>query len=276
MDVGAPLVADSEATGAGEPGQGAFDHPAVAAEPVRALDAVARDARGDGALTALGSASSVVVRLVRTELAGSASRAPAAPTHARHGVEPSVEPSVERGRGRRAVAPARAARASTPSGVPRARAGRWRLRSPAGRALSGSGRSSRAASPVVAGAPFRRDRRAARSSPGSARAHPPRPAARAAPRCRSPGTPASRRSRSRHRPVVPARPNASRGRRSRPMPEPSRQRDALQALRGASVTSPRAPTLRPRGLGAPHWRHRRPRLVARKRLGHDPQRSTPI
>ena len=93
-------------------------------------------------------------------------------------------------------------------------------------------------------------------------------------RRRSPGAPASRRSRSRRRPVVPVRPNASRGRRCRPMPEPSRQRDALQALQGASVTPPRAP-FGFRGLGAPHRRHRRPRLAARKRPGHGPRRRTP-
>ena len=46
MDVGAARVTDGEVSEAGGPGQGALDHPAVAAEAVRALDAAACDVRG--------------------------------------------------------------------------------------------------------------------------------------------------------------------------------------------------------------------------------------
>jgi hypothetical protein len=68
VDVGAPFVSDRQPPKAGEPGQGSFNHPAVSPEPVRALDAAARDARGDGPLAAFGPAAAVVVGLVGVEL----------------------------------------------------------------------------------------------------------------------------------------------------------------------------------------------------------------
>jgi hypothetical protein len=48
--VGVPFVADGEAAVAGEPGDGAFDLPAVSAETVAGVDAAAGDARDDAAL----------------------------------------------------------------------------------------------------------------------------------------------------------------------------------------------------------------------------------
>ena len=47
MDVGAPLVAHGQAAEAVEPGQGALDHPAVAAQPLAGVDALAGDADPD-------------------------------------------------------------------------------------------------------------------------------------------------------------------------------------------------------------------------------------
>lgn len=47
MHVGASLVADRQASKPTQPGQGAFDHPAIAAQALAALDAFARDAHLD-------------------------------------------------------------------------------------------------------------------------------------------------------------------------------------------------------------------------------------
>ncbi len=41
MDVGAPLIADGQASKVVEPGQGALDHPAMTTEAIAALDALA-------------------------------------------------------------------------------------------------------------------------------------------------------------------------------------------------------------------------------------------
>ncbi len=146
MDVGAMLVADGEASEAGEPGERALDHPAVAAEAIGAFDAPARDARGDGPLAALGAAAAVVVGLVRVELAGPTAGPAQAAAHARH--------DVQHGREQLAVVAVGPARASKPSGVPRASTTRWRLRSPGGPGRWGSGRSWCPAT----SAPFCRDR----------------------------------------------------------------------------------------------------------------------
>ncbi|OKJ87529.1 hypothetical protein AMK33_38090 [Streptomyces sp. CB02400] len=48
--VGLAFVASVKASTAGEPGHGAFDGPAVAAQPLRGLDTLAGDAVGEAAL----------------------------------------------------------------------------------------------------------------------------------------------------------------------------------------------------------------------------------
>lgn len=48
-DVGAPFVADGDPAETGEPRQGAFDLPAVAAQAPVGLNAAPGDARDDGA-----------------------------------------------------------------------------------------------------------------------------------------------------------------------------------------------------------------------------------
>jgi hypothetical protein len=50
MNVGAVLVADLQAPEAVEPGEGAFNHPAVAAQSVLGLDAATGNARNDAPL----------------------------------------------------------------------------------------------------------------------------------------------------------------------------------------------------------------------------------
>ena len=69
MDVGAALVADGQASVAGEPGEGTLHHPAVSSEAGAALDATACDARGDATGAALPAAATVVVGLIGVEFA---------------------------------------------------------------------------------------------------------------------------------------------------------------------------------------------------------------
>lgn len=87
MDVGAPLVADREATEAVEPGQGSLDNPAVSAQSLASFHASSCDARLDGAGAALLAATAVIVGLVRVELVRALPRSAAATTYTRHGVE---------------------------------------------------------------------------------------------------------------------------------------------------------------------------------------------
>jgi hypothetical protein len=60
-DVRPPLVTDREPAEAGEPGQRAFDHPAVPAQAFAALDPAPRDAGDDAALAAGAAAAGVIV-----------------------------------------------------------------------------------------------------------------------------------------------------------------------------------------------------------------------
>lgn len=62
---GLALVTAVEATAAGEPGHGSLDAPAVSAEPLRGLDALACDAVADAAFAEPSAQVVVVVALVR-------------------------------------------------------------------------------------------------------------------------------------------------------------------------------------------------------------------
>ena len=87
MDVGAPLVADRQASELAEPSQGAFDHPAVPPQPGAALDPAPRDAGLDVAAGQGTTAAAVIVGLVGVELAWPLARpAPGLPDR-RHGVD---------------------------------------------------------------------------------------------------------------------------------------------------------------------------------------------
>lgn len=76
--VGFAFVASVEASAAGEPGHGAFDGPAVTAQPLRGLDALAGDAVGDAPVAQPSPQMRVVVALVGVEFARLASPGPAA------------------------------------------------------------------------------------------------------------------------------------------------------------------------------------------------------
>ncbi len=87
MDVGAALVADGEAAEAVEPGERPFDDPAVAAEPVAALDPAPGDARFDVAAAATATAAAMVKGLVGVQLVRPAPWSPARPLDRRDGIE---------------------------------------------------------------------------------------------------------------------------------------------------------------------------------------------
>ncbi len=88
MEVGAALVADTEALEAGELGEGSFHHPPVPSQMGAAVHAASRDPWLDPTGAALPAAASVIVVLVGVQLV----RALARPTmafgsHALHGVQ---------------------------------------------------------------------------------------------------------------------------------------------------------------------------------------------
>ncbi len=87
MDFGAAVVADEQPLELVQPGEGALDHPAVAAEAGAVLGLAPRDLRLDAALPELATVTVVVI----TAVGGHALRAPARPpdraAYRGHGVE---------------------------------------------------------------------------------------------------------------------------------------------------------------------------------------------
>ena len=63
VNVVAALVADDQPPAAGDPGQGAFHHPAVATQPLAALDPAPGDAWDDATPAAGAAATGIVVGL---------------------------------------------------------------------------------------------------------------------------------------------------------------------------------------------------------------------
>ncbi len=91
VDVGAPFVAHAQPTKAIEPGKGALDHPAVAAQVLRAILSTASDTRGDAACAQSGPAASVVVALVGVELPGPVAWTTTTPSDGWDGVDGCFE-----------------------------------------------------------------------------------------------------------------------------------------------------------------------------------------
>lgn len=87
MNISATLVADAQAAVAMPPGEGAFDDPAVAAQPLRGLDATAGDARANVATAGGRPATRKIVALVGMHLGRFAARASAPLADDRYGVE---------------------------------------------------------------------------------------------------------------------------------------------------------------------------------------------
>lgn len=80
MDVGAALVADGQAAEAIQPGQCAFDHPAMAPEPLARLDAASGDAWRNAPLTTGGARAREVVALVGVQFGWTPPRSSACTT----------------------------------------------------------------------------------------------------------------------------------------------------------------------------------------------------
>jgi hypothetical protein len=92
MDIDAPLVADRQASKAGEPSKGALHHPAMPAEPIARFNAASRNAMLDVAGRAGAPTSGVVIGLVGVQFLGSMPRAPAPPAaHRRNRIEHRLE-----------------------------------------------------------------------------------------------------------------------------------------------------------------------------------------
>src|SRR5690242_3068266 len=77
MDVGASFVADREPAAASNPGQRAFDDPAVSAQAVAAVNAAARNPGDDRAATQRLAAARVIISFVGVQLGGAATRSTA-------------------------------------------------------------------------------------------------------------------------------------------------------------------------------------------------------
>ena len=265
VDVGAALAADREPSEAGEPSQGSFDDPAVAAEAIRALDAAAGDARRDRPLATFGSAAAVVAGLVGVEpLRAATGSAPAVP-HARDDVEHGGQHAAVV-----PVGPAQLKAERRPAGVDHEVAlGAWPA---AVRGVRADLRVRRRAPPFAAMVALSIDARLQSSASAAARRS-------SSTRCRSPSTPfgatlepmAGRpspcQSRSRRQQSLPRTPIRGHARAAEPLPRQHRPGDARaehehDALQGRPVVAPVVascpPALRLRGLVGQQRRHRRP------------------
>jgi hypothetical protein len=87
MDIRSPLVPDRQSPVARQPGQGPLDHPAVPAQPLARLDALARDPHLDPAAMEEPSTARDVVRLVGMELGRALAPLPGGLADRGHGVD---------------------------------------------------------------------------------------------------------------------------------------------------------------------------------------------
>ncbi|ARU21109.1 hypothetical protein RSSE_p1745 (plasmid) [Ralstonia solanacearum] len=91
MSLKRTLETNAQLAESSKPGMGAFDHPAMLAEPVVLLDATASDPGSHAPLAQMPAASREVVSLIRMKLVGAASRAAIESGHARDGVNEHLE-----------------------------------------------------------------------------------------------------------------------------------------------------------------------------------------
>src|SRR5215218_8222391 len=87
VDVQAAFVADRRPPELVQPGQGPFDDPAVAAQALAGIDALARDADPDPAAAQEAAAAGDVVGLVGVELGRARAALPGGPLDRRDGVD---------------------------------------------------------------------------------------------------------------------------------------------------------------------------------------------
>ena len=91
MDVEPPFVASGEATEAGYPSEGAFDHPAMTAEFLARRDAAPSDAGLDLALAASPATTPMVMSFVGMQLVGAPTRTATLSCNRRHGIKQRFE-----------------------------------------------------------------------------------------------------------------------------------------------------------------------------------------
>ena len=91
MNVDATLEAGAQLAEGSQPGVSALDHPALAPEPIIVFDASAGDAILDPAAFEMGTASRVVVTLVRMQFPGPSTQPAPLATHRRQGVDQLLE-----------------------------------------------------------------------------------------------------------------------------------------------------------------------------------------
>lgn len=91
MNVDATLESGTQLAKGSQPGVSALDHPAVAPEPIIALDALAGDAILDASALEMSTASRVVVTLVRVQFLGPPARPASLATYRRQGVDQFLE-----------------------------------------------------------------------------------------------------------------------------------------------------------------------------------------
>jgi len=86
-DVGPSLVADGEATKAGEPGESSLHHPTMPSETLAAVDTASCDTRDDATVAAGPAAARKIVGFVGVQLGRSSARPAPALADRRHGIE---------------------------------------------------------------------------------------------------------------------------------------------------------------------------------------------
>jgi len=101
MNIEPPFVAGGEVTEAGDPGEGALNHPAMKAEFLARLDAAPSDARRDLAPTASPATTPMVIGFVGVQLVRTSARPAAFSGNRRHGIKQRFEGQavVDIGRG---------------------------------------------------------------------------------------------------------------------------------------------------------------------------------
>lgn len=92
--LGLAFVAAVQASTAGQPGDSSFDNPAVAAEPLRGLDALAGDAVAYAAAAEPSPQVVVAIALVRVQLPGAPAAGPTAGTNGRDSADERFQASA--------------------------------------------------------------------------------------------------------------------------------------------------------------------------------------
>lgn len=91
MDVGSPLIAHLQPPEPAQPGQRALDHPAIAAQVLTGLDALARQTRHDASAATSSATLGIVIPLIGMQLLGSLAWASASAPNRRDRIQRGFE-----------------------------------------------------------------------------------------------------------------------------------------------------------------------------------------